>query len=78
MVKGLSPSYLNCLVPNAIGSTSSYSLRDSHNLQNIACRTYLYLNSFVPLAITDWNALPIDNRNLDSLQHLNVTSIEIK
>ena len=67
MVNGLSPSnqsYLNSLVPDTIGSTSSYSLRDCHNIQNIACRTNLYLNSFLPSAITDWNALP---RNLGSL-----------
>ena len=67
MVNGLSPSYLNSLVPDTIGSTSSYSLRDSHNIQNIACRTNLYLNSFLPSAITDWDALPIDIRNLGSL-----------
>ena len=54
------------LVPDTIGSTSSYSLRDSHNIQNIACRTNLYLNSFLPSAISDWNALPIDIRNLGS------------
>ena len=67
MVNRLSPSYLNSLVPDTIGSTSSYSLRDSHNIQNIACRTNLYLNSFLPSAFTDWNALPIDIRILGSL-----------
>ena len=67
MINGLVPSYLNSLVPVTIGSTSSYNLRGSHYLQGIACRTNLYLNSFLPSVVTDWNALPIDVRNLDSL-----------
>ena len=67
MINGLVPSYLNSLVPVTIGSTSSYNLRGSHNLQGIACRTNLYLNSFLPSVVTDWNALPIDVRNLDAL-----------
>ena len=67
MINGLVPSYLNSLVPVTKGSTSSYNLRGSHNLQGIACRTNLYLNSFLPSVVTDWNALPIYVRNLDSL-----------
>ena len=67
MINGLVPSYLNSLVPVTIGSTSSYNLRGSHNLQGITCRTNLYLNSFLPSVVTDWNALPIDVRNVDSL-----------
>ena len=67
MINRLVPSYLNSLVPVTIGSTSSYNLRGSHYLQGIACRTNLYLNSFLPSVVIDWNALPIDVRNLDSL-----------
>ena len=40
-VKGLVQAYLNVLVPMSVGSSSSYSLRDSHNLQNIVSRTNL-------------------------------------
>ena len=67
LINGLVPFYLNCLVPVPIGSTSFYNLKGSHNLQGIACRTNLYLNSFLPSDVTDWNALPIDVRNLDFL-----------
>ena len=64
MVKGLVPFYSNSLVPVSIGSTLSCKLSRSHNLQGT---TYLYLNSFLPSVDTDWNAFPIDVRNMDSL-----------
>ena len=47
MVKGLAPANSNDLVPMSVGSLFSYSLRDSNNLQNIICRTSVYLNSFI-------------------------------
>ena len=67
MKNGLIPFNLNSLVPVSIGSTSSYNLRGPHNLQGIACRTNPYLNSFLPSVVIDWNALPTDVRNVDSL-----------
>ena len=76
MVNGLIPNYLNSLVPPTIGDTCSYNLRNTNNLRNIACRTCLYSSSFLPTVINDWNSLPDDIKNAESLlsfkYHLNL------
>ena len=76
MVNGLSPNYLNILVPQTIGNLTTYNLRRSNNLRTIACRTSLYNNSFLPSIINDWNSLRDEIKNAESLKffknHLNV------
>ena len=67
MVNGLAPNYLNILVPPTIGNSSSYNLRRPNNLRNIACRTRLYSSSFLPAVINDWNSLPDEIKNAESL-----------
>ena len=67
MVNGLSPPYLNSLVPDIVGNQSRYSLRNSDNLSNIATRTLLYQNSFLPSVIKEWNQLPIEVRTSPSV-----------
>ena len=46
MVNGLVPNYLCSLVPTTIDSYSTYNLRNSNDLSNIACKTNLYMNFF--------------------------------
>ena len=67
MVNGLSPSYLNALVPSTIGNSTTYNLRRPNSLKTIACKTSLYKNSFLPTVINDWNSLPDEIKN-----HLNL------
>ena len=62
-----SPSYLSSLVPKSVDHAPSYNLSNSQNLRPIATRTNLYYNSFLPSAIRDWNELPVEVRQLDSV-----------
>ena len=76
MVNGLSPNYLNILVPPTIGNLTTYNKRRPNNLRTIACRTSLYNNSFLPSVISDWNFLRDEIKNAESLTsfkyHLNL------
>jgi len=67
ITKNLSPAYLISLVPATVQSNSSYPLRNGANIRNVTARTTSYSNSFVPSAITEWNNLPLETRNADSL-----------
>ena len=67
MKNNLTPEYLSSLLPQNVGNTSRYSLRNSDNLQGILCRTALYSNSFLPSTIRAWNNLPAEVRQFDSL-----------
>ena len=70
MQNGLVPNYLCDLVPPTVGSTMSHNVRNSHNIHNIAFRTSLYGNSFLPSAIREWNELSQEIRTSDSLNIL--------
>ena len=76
MVNGLSSSYLNALVPSTIGISTTYNLRRPNDLYTNACKTRLYKNSFLPSVINDWNSLPDEIKNAESLTsfkyHLNL------
>ena len=67
MVNNLSPSYLSSLVPQPVNAVSAYNLRNSNNIQNVPARSNYYYNSFLPSTIRDWNSLPVDTRNSESL-----------
>ena len=67
MVNGLVPNYLCSLVPTTIGSNSTYNLRNSNDLLNNACKTNLYMKSFLPSTIEVWNSLQQSTRETDSL-----------
>ena len=67
MVKGVIPNSLSSLVPQSVGSITPYSLRGSQNHRIPQCRTKLYKKSFLPAVIEEWNELPIEIRNEDSL-----------
>ena len=67
MFNGLSPNYLNVLVPQTVGESTSYNLRRPNNLRTITCRTTLYKNSFLPSVINDWNCLSDEMKNAGTL-----------
>ena len=67
MINGLSPQYLSDLVPATIDSSSNYNLRNSNNIHLVNARTALYYNSFLPSVVRDWNNIPDDRRNVDSV-----------
>ena len=67
IINGLSPTYLSSLIPLSVRSVSSYSLRNSSDIQTIVCRTAQYFNSFLPSVIREWNSLPLDVRNSTSV-----------
>ena len=72
MVNGLSPSYLNALVPSMIGNSTTYNLGRPNNLKTIAYKTsLLYKNSFLPSVINVWNSLPDEIKNAESLTSFN-------
>ena len=63
----LTPTYLSSLVPESVGQTSRYNLRNSNDLLTINARTSLYSNSFLPSTVRDWNNLTREARQVDSL-----------
>ena len=67
-MKGFVPPYLNSLVPQLNSNISNYNLRNANNIFNIACRTNLY-NSFLPSVVDEWNLLPQEIRNLESVSN---------
>ena len=67
MINDLTPFYISSLVPSTFGNTSAYHLRDSQNIRSLLTRTQLYYKSFLPACVREWNELPLDIRNSDSL-----------
>lgn len=67
MFHNIAPTYLSSLVPSTINSLSNYNLRNANDTQTIDSRTSQYFNSFLPSAIREWNNLPLDTRNCDSV-----------
>ena len=64
MKNNLTPPYLSSLVPQTVGQTTRYSLRNSNDLQTIQSRTTLYSNSFLPSTFRDWNNLTPEVRQM--------------
>ena len=67
MKNGLCPPYLSNMIPPSVGSLSQYSLRNADDLTTIKSRTTLYYNSFLPSTVREWNSLPPEARNSDSI-----------
>ena len=53
MLHGLTPNYLNNLVPPLVQEYSQYSLRNARNISTLQSRTNLHDNSFLPSAIRE-------------------------
>ena len=67
MVNNLTPPYLSSLIPTTVGNTSTYNLRNARDLSTVASRTALFSNSFLPSVVREWNNLPLETREADSL-----------
>ena len=65
MYTNKTPSYLSTLVLPSVNILSEYSLRNSNDTQTVHARTILYLNSFIPSTVREWNNLPLECRNSD-------------
>ena len=65
IVNGLAPDYLSSFVP--VTNRSVYNLRNTQSFQSIACRANLYKTPFLPATTNEWNNLPQNVRNAESL-----------
>ena len=75
MKSGKSPHYLTTLIPPIDGNTSTYNLRNAHDIGIVHANPQLYYNSFLPSVIRKWNELPEDTRQSSNIAscktHLN-------
>ena len=67
MFNNISPTYLSSLVPQLVQNVSNYNLRNADDIRTIYARTRLYSNSFLPSTIRDWNNLPRNVRDVDTV-----------
>ena len=67
MYTNLTPSYLSDLVPQTVSSVSRYNLRNSHALQTVDARSNNYYYSFLPSTVREWNNLPSDVTQSESI-----------
>ena len=67
IANGLFPLYISDLMPITVNNSSNYNLRNSNNIHLVNGRTSLYYNSFLPSAVRDWDNIPDDHRNVNSL-----------
>ena len=67
ILHGLTPVYLNDLLPPLVQDTTSYNLRNSNHLQNYRANSNLFLNSFFPATIRAWNDLPAKVKDAPSV-----------
>ena len=69
------PYYLQSLLPDTVGASSQYPLRNASHFQSIYARTASYSHSFLPSTVSDWNCLPEEFRNAESIhsfkKHIN-------
>ena len=58
---------MSSLIPQTVNSISHYNLRNANDLQTINARKTLYYNSFLPFTIRAWNDLPLEAKQLESV-----------
>jgi hypothetical protein len=68
IVNGLSPPYLCELLPIRVAGRMRYALRTSHDFRVPVCRTNIFMRSFMPNTVMEWNRLDHDIRNAISLE----------
>ena len=67
IINGLTPDYLQSLVPPQHFQQHYHNTRHSQNYVNINCRTTYRNNSFIPSTIRLWNNLPSQLKSCSSL-----------
>lgn len=79
IINGLTPQYLQDIMPPLVQETTSYNLRNSDDIRNPRANTNLFFNSFFPSTIRAWNNLSDDIKNSTSVSsfkyHLNRNGI---
>ena len=66
MKNGSAPQYLSNLVP--VQTKDRYALRNAENIPLSIAISQLYNSSVLPATIRDWNAMPLEYRNANSVQ----------
>ena len=67
MKHNLTPDFLSSLVPSTVDSTTTYHLRNADNLRVPRARTAIHDNSFLPSVVREYNSLPAQTRNAQSI-----------
>ena len=67
MTNDETPHYLTSLLPNLVGDSCNYNLRNNNKYKNIATRTVKFQKSFLPNVINLWNNLDADTVICDDL-----------
>ena len=67
MVHKMTPEFLSSLFPPYIHETNRYNLRNANDIQSIHAHTVLFHNSYLPATVRDWNFLPLEVRQSESL-----------
>ena len=67
MFNQLTPVYLSSLIPQQVNAISHHNLRNSNDIHTIRSNTSLYHNSFLPSTLRQWNSLPVEARQLNTL-----------
>jgi hypothetical protein len=65
------PDYLKDMLPNIRSNESIYATRQSQNYSISKCGLNTYKFSFVPVAIDEWNSLPLEIRQFINLHSFN-------
>ena len=63
----ISPVYLSTLVSAQVQAVSSYGLRNATDIRTTNAHTSQNFNSFLPSVIRNWNSLPNDDKNVDTI-----------
>ena len=67
MFNQLTPVYLSSLIPQQVNATSHHNLRNSNDIHTIRSNTSFYHNYFLPSTLRQWNSLPVEVRQLNTL-----------
>ena len=59
---GMTPSYINDIIPPTVGEVSTYPLRNRENLSAIHTRTTLFQKSCIPSSLKLWNTTDTHTR----------------
>ena len=71
ILNGLTPQYLQSLIPQRVQNISRYQLRYMNNFNVPPARTVTHANSFLPSTLRDWNSLDLIIRNSTTLNSFN-------
>ena len=72
MFNQLTPVYLSPLIPQQVNAISHHNLRNSNDIHTIRSNTSLYHNSFLPSTLRQWNSLPVEEGQLNTLSSFKI------